>query len=305
MRVRKSVSMTVIMLFLMSLFVAISCNASAKNHFVEKHLLEFNPIPQMEAVHYDDYIMPAGNPVNIPIKVKYMVSVPSIFNILPVFLKNILIYGNVSVPPVRIHLSMVKIPDWLDFTISCPDIYINIKENEFSCANTSIFIAAYSDAPAYPSTVVIRAEAQPVGRISNQSVEISLIVHPTYLPLLHIEADQTLKYATSNDRVRFLINITNRANKESVIRIGIDELPRDWSASLSNSTIVLPMDGCTTVSLDVYTSADFRKGDIGEIHLNFTVLPYPPPPDGEATPANTYHLTLFVVNPAIVDPIKG
>ena len=305
MRVRKSVSMTVIMLFLMSLFDAISCNASAKNHFVEKHLLEFNPILQMEAGRYDDHITPAGNPVNIPIKVKYMVSVPSIFNILPVFLKNILIYGNVSVPPVRIHLSMVKIPDWLDFTISCPDIYINIKENEFSCANTSISIAAYSDAPAYPSTVVIRAEAQPVGRISNQSVEISLIVHPTYLPLLHIEADQTLKYATSNDRVRFLINITNRANKESVIRIGIDELPIDWSASLSNSTIVLPMDGCTTVSLDVYTSADFRKGDIGEIHLNFTVLPYPPPPDGEATPANTYHLTLFVVNPAIVDPIKG
>ena len=256
----------------------------------------------MEAGHYDSNITPAGRPIYVPIKIEYMVSVPPIFNILPTFLKNILIYGNINAPPVKIHLSVIEKPDWLDVSITCPDIYINIRENEISCANTSISIAAYSNAPAYPSIVVIGAESQPIGRISNQSVAISLIVHPTYLPLLHIEVDRSLKYATSNDKVRFLINITNKANKESAILIRSFELPEDWHASLSDYMIILPMNESATITLDVYTSANFKKGDVGEIRLNFTVLPSPPPPDSEATAANTYHLTLFVVNPIMVNP---
>ena len=292
----KKVSVVTIALILTNSFVVMSCNVSAKKSFTKKHFLEFNPILYMETGPYDDQIMPGGEVFIVPITIEYMVSTPRLFDFLPKFLKNILIYRNIIAPPVRIHLSVVEKPDWLDVGIASPDIYVNIKENEFSYTNTSIFIAAHRDASTDPALIVIRAESESIGRISNKSVEINLLVTPAYIPSLQIETDQELKYATFNETVTFLINVTNRANKESLIRISVDELPRNWSACLSNFEIILSTNESTTITLNVSTSADFREGDIEEICLNFTILPYPTPEDYKITPINIYHLTLFVAN---------
>lgn len=56
-------------------------------------------------------LAPGGGNVNIPTNISYMVSIPWIFKFLPPLLKNMLIYGSMIVPPMKIRLSIENKPE--------------------------------------------------------------------------------------------------------------------------------------------------------------------------------------------------
>ncbi len=262
-----------------------------------KGLLAFTPILQLEVdtTPLNQDIEPDGNPVNVPVTVKYRVDIPQFLLSLPI-VGRLIVYGSFIVPPVKIHLSVVNKPDWADISITSPDLYIDVGENKFSYANTSVSIAVYKDAPAESYTLILKAEADGMGRITSQSVEAQFKIKPGYIPLVTINTDEPIKEAGPMTTLTFPIKISNNANKETIVKLVEYDTPPGWGVQPSQSQIVIPQDGEATLSLAVTTPVGFgwTPNQIQQIKLKFVVMPSPPTVEYEETATNTYLYSISV-----------
>ena len=279
-------------LTLLMVLIASSIVTSHVSFAKEGGLVNFTPILQLDVKtgNLNGTIEPGGKAVNVPVTVKYRVNVPGLFAYLPPLLRNMLIYGNMIVPPMKVHLSIVNKPDWMDVSIASPDIYIDIKENAFSYANTSLSIAIYKDAPAQPYTLILRAESDAMGKVTSQSVEAQFKITPGYIPLVTINTDKPLREAGPMTTVTFPIKIANNANKETVVKLIDYDTPPGWAVQPSQNQIIIPQGKEATLSLSVTTPAGFgwMPNQVQQIKLKFIALPSPPPLSYEETTSNTY-----------------
>lgn len=263
-----------------------------------KGLISFTPILQLEidTSSLNEDIQPDGKPVNVPVTVRYRVDVPPFLSNLPFGLGNPILYGSFIVPPVKIHLSIVNKPDWADISIASPDLYIDIGQNKFSYANTSISIAVYKNAPAESYTLILRAEADGLGKVAPQSVEAQFKIKPGYIPLVTINTDEPIKEAGPMTTLTFPIKISNNANKETIVKLVEYDTPPGWGVQPSQSQIVIPQDGEATLSLAVTTPMGFgwTPNQIQQIKLKFVVMPSPPTVEYEETATNTYLYSISV-----------
>jgi len=262
-----------------------------------KGLVSFPSILQLEVdtTPLNQDIQPDGKPVNVPITVKYRVNVPPLLAG-PGLIKNWILSGSFIMPPVKIHLSVVNKPDWADISIASPDLYIDVGKNEFSYANTSMSIAVYKDAPAESYTLILKAEADGMGRISSQSVEAQFKIKPGYIPLVTINTDEPIKEAGPMTTLTFPIKISNNANKETIVKLVEYDTPPGWGVQPSQSQIVIPQGGEATLSLAVTTPMGFgwTPNQIQQIKMRFMVMPSPPTVEYEESATNTYLYSISV-----------
>ncbi|RLF59300.1 MAG: hypothetical protein DRN25_04170 [Thermoplasmata archaeon] len=261
-------------------------------------LLSFTPILQLEVdtSALNEEIQPDGKAVNVPVTVKYRIDVPTWLQALGPIEKYV-VYGKLGIiPPMKIHLSVVNKPEWVDVSIASPDLYIDIKENQFSCANTSISISVYKDAPAEVYTLILRAESDSMGRVVSQSVEAQFKIKPGYIPLVTINTEKPIKEAGPMTTLTFPIKICNNANKETVVKLVDYDTPPGWGVQPSQNQIVIPEGGETTLSVAVTTPLGFgwSPNQVQQIKFKFVVLPSPPPLEYEETSSNTYVYSISV-----------
>lgn len=280
-----------ILLILSGLNIVVVQPSSAKG------LLTFTPVLQLEVdtTPLNEEIQPDGKAVNVPVTVKYRIDVPPFLKSLGM-IEHMIVYGKFIVPPIKIHLSILNKPDWADVSITSPDLYIDIKENRFSCANTSLSISVYKDAPAEVYTLILRAESDAMGRVTSQSVEAQFKIKPGYIPLVTINTDKPIREAGPMTTLTFPIKITNNANKETFVKLVDYDTPPGWGVQPSQNQIVIPQGGEATLSLAVTTPVGFgwTPNQVQQIKLKFVVLPSPPPTEYEETPSNTYLYSVSV-----------
>lgn len=263
-------------------------------------LLSFTPILQLEVdtSALNEEIQPDGKAINVPVTVKYRIDVPAwLQSPLLVPIERFIVYGKLGIiPPMKIHLSVVNKPEWADVSIASPDLYIDIKENEFSYANTSISISIYKDAPAEVYTLILRAESDPMGRVAPQSVEAQFKIKPGYIPLITINTEKPIKEAGPMTTLTFPIKICNNANKETVVKLVDYDIPPGWGVQPSQNQIVIPKGGEATLSVAVTTPPGFgwTPNQVQQIKFKFVALPSPPPLEYEETSSNTYVYSISI-----------
>ncbi|RLF52167.1 MAG: hypothetical protein DRN19_01500 [Thermoplasmata archaeon] len=276
--------------------MALVQTASAQN----SGLLSFTPVLQLEVdtSALNEEIQPDGKAINVPVTVKYRIDVPEwLQNPLLIPIERFIVYGKLGIiPPMKIHLSVVNKPEWVDVSITSPDIYIDIKENEYSCAQTSISISVYKDAPAEVYTLILRAESDSMGRVASQSVEAQFKIKPGYIPLITINTEKPIKEAGPMTTLTFPIKICNNANKETVVKLVDYDMPPGWGVQPSQNQIVIPKDGEATLSVAVTTPPGFgwTPNQVQQIKFKFVALPSPPPLEYEETSSNTYVYSISV-----------
>ena len=274
----------------LSMIFAVLPTASAKSGG-----LTFNAIVQViPDISNLTSIPPDGEPAIVPVTIRYRVDVPGIFSTLPPLIKNYIVYGSMIVPPQKIHLSIDK-PDWAAVTISNPDVYPDIVENEYSEIQTTISIHVYKEAPARPYTLTIRAESQQLGRVPAASGEAQFKIIPDFIPLITATTDEPTKEVGPLTTVTFPIKITNNGNKESIVRVIDVTVPDGWSSPIPTPTqIVIPQGGTGTLTISVTTPAGFGwvPGQVGTVNVRFLIQKSPPTQTTEITEANYYTLAL-------------
>ncbi|MCD6236935.1 MAG: hypothetical protein J7K13_03165 [Thermoplasmata archaeon] len=276
----------------LSMVFAVLPTASAKSGG-----LTFNAIVQVvpDTSNLNTPIPPGGGAVSVPITIRYRVDVPGVFSTLPPLIKNYIVYGSMIVPPQKIHLSVIDKPDWADVTISNPDVYPDIVENEYSEIQTTISINVYKDAPARPYTLTIRAESQQLGRVPAASGEAQFKIIPDFIPLITATTDEPTKEVGPLTTVTFPIKITNNGNKESIVRVIDVTVPDGWSSPIPTPTqIVIPQGETGTLTISVTTPAGFGwvPGQVGTVNVKFLIQKSPPTQTTELTEANYYTLAL-------------
>lgn len=281
------------------LLVMLVSSTSMVSQISSAKVMNFIPILQVSVDNskLNDPIQPDGPAVSIPVQVKYMVNIPGVFNFLPPLIRNTIIYGSMIVPPMKIHLSIENKPDWMNVAIANPDLYIDIKENEFSYGNTSITISVYKDAPARPYTLKLVATSDEMGRVSAQSVEIqSITVTPGYIPLITVNTDMPIKEAGPATTLNFPIRIVNHANKETIVKLVEFDTPSGWAVNPSQREVIIPPDKEATITISVTTPIGFgfAPNQIQQINMKFIALPSPPPLHYEETLSNTYRYSIQV-----------
>jgi hypothetical protein len=239
-------------------------------------------------------IRPAGPSVSVPITIEYRVDVPPGFTLLPPLLKNWVIYGSMIVPPQKVHLSIVNKPDWADVTITNPDVYIDIEENKFTTAQTTLSINVHKEAPARPYTLIVRAESLRLGRVPATFGEAQFPITPGFIPLITATTDKPTQEAGPLATVTFPIRITNNGNEEAIVKVVEIDVPAGWSPpALETTWKVIPQGQTQTFSLSVTTPAGFGwiPGEVGGIHVKFSIEQSPPTAE-TAAKAGEYMLSL-------------
>jgi len=294
---KRSIPLLITFVLLISASLPLTQVSSAKG------FLSFVPILQVEVdtSALNEEIQPDGKAINVPITVKYRLDVPIFLNKsgplgIRAMINRWIIYGKFIVPPIKIHLSVINKPDWADISIACPDLYMEITENKFCYANTSLSIAVYKDAPAEVYTLILKADADGVGHVQPQSVEAQFKIKPGYIPLVTINTDQPIREAGPMTTVTFPIKITNNANKETIVKLVDYDTPPGWGVQPSQNQIVIPEGEKATLSLAVTTPMGFgwTPNQIQQIKLKFIVMPSPPSLEYEETSTNTYIYSISV-----------
>jgi|GEM_PF-1981884 len=271
---------------------------SAQQTSAREGLLSFVPVLQVNVdTSKLGTIQPGGEAVSVPVKITYYLQVPDVLTIIPIWwLKHLIIYGRCIVPPLKVHLSIVNKPDWMDASISTPYVYISPEANKYVYANTTLSISVYKDAPAQPYTIILRAESDGIGHVAPQTVEAQFPITPGYIPLVTISTSKPIIEAGPMTTVTFPISINNNANKETVVKlVDIERIP-GWAIKPSQYQVVIPQGKSTTLSISVTTPYSFGwvAGQVQTINMKFVVLPSPPPLSYEETPSNTYPYSVAV-----------
>ncbi|MCD6411164.1 MAG: hypothetical protein J7L20_01870 [Thermoplasmata archaeon] len=260
-------------------------------------ILSFVPILYLEVdTSKLDVIEPGGPAVVLPVRVSYYIPAPPILEGHPILTKLIVFRTPFIVPPVKVHLEVVNKPDWMDVSISTPDVYMSPDINKYSYANTSISISLYKEAPAQPFTLILRASSDEIGNVRSQFTEAQFKITPGYIPLVTITTDEPIKEAGPMTTLTYPIKIMNNANKETIIRlVDIKSIP-GWAIKPSQYQVVIPQGKEATISISVTTPYGFGwiAGQMETIDMKFIALPSPPPATYEETPSNTYIYSLGV-----------
>ena len=279
----------IVWIVLLGGFFVVSSVSSAK-------LLEFPAILQIEVNQSAITVQPDGPAVSVPITVKYRVEVPP--RLLQGMFGRWLVFGTFIVPPQKVHLSVLNKPDWANVAIVSPDIYVDI-DTQFKEATTSLSISVYKNAPAHVYTLQIQAESSPLGKILKQTAEAQISVTPGYIPLINVYTNKPTREVAPQTSVNFPIEISNEGNKETIVTGHIVSIPRDWTAYLPQSQIVIPSsieggDNKRTVTLSVTPPYGFGwHNELKTITVDFVAQASPP---GSSTKTGEYHFQVMIRN---------
>jgi len=249
-------------------------------------------------------IEPEGKGVQVPVTIRYRINVPKIFTgeeegLLSGLWETIgrwIFFRNPIIPTLKIRLSIVDKPDWVNVVITDKDVEIPVELNKDCVANTSLTITVYKDAPALPYTLTLRAEAPGVGIIQPIETEAQFQIIPGYSPLLDIQTDEPIKEAGPMATVTFPIKITSHANKETIVKLVDYDIPPGWSVQPSQDQVIISPGKTSILSVTVITPAGFGwlPNQVQQIKMKFVAIPSPPPTEYEETSSNTYIRSISV-----------
>jgi hypothetical protein len=221
---------------------------------------------------------PDGPAVSIPLYIKYRVDIPNFFLRPPfLFLKTLFVFGRLSIPTQKIHLSVINPPDWAAISITPSNPYFDI-DNTIQEATAILQIAVHFDAPSEAYALRIEAEAPRLGRIQKTDASVSLYFIPAWVPLLSIDVSQPYIRTPPNETTTTTIDITNLGNAECLVTANITEIV-GWSIYLDQAQFWLSIGQTKTITLFLKPPENFQG--IQEINITFTPSRFP----GEIGPA--------------------
>jgi hypothetical protein len=215
---------------------------------------------------------PDGPPVSIPLYIKYRADIPNFFLRPPfLFLKAWFVFGRLSIPTQKIHLSVINPPDWAAISITPSNPYINI-DNTFQEATAILQIAVHFDAPSEGYVLKIKAEAPRLGRLQQKDADLDLIFMPAWMPLLSIDLSQPYIRTPPNETTTTTIDITNLGNAECLVTANITEII-GWSIYLDQAQFWLSIGQTKSITLFLKPPENFQG--IQEINISFTPSRHP------------------------------
>lgn len=274
-----------IAIFLLSIFafstiLPLSSSVSARKNYVLSY-------PSVISIEIAPESLDALNtPINIDtallikLKIGYSVGIPDWVQSIPgslSILRNIWVFGKTIVFPQIIHIQIDGKPEWADIALLTPDIYIQDYSNEPIYAYADMIITPYYDAPAVPKSINIRAEAPAVGRIQEVSFNTMLNFQPEFIPQISVEVDQPVRNAGPRQAINYQIKITNKGNKEAIVKGVIKDAPAEWAALLTPTQLPIGPGEQATMTFSITTPYSFGwHDDLRTFSISLTPERSPP-----------------------------
>jgi hypothetical protein len=276
-----------------------SSTVSARNNY----LLSY---PSVISIEIDPASLEALNtPINIDtallvkLKIGYSVGVPQALLDMGL-LGNLIVFGSTIRFPQMIHLEITGAPDWADIALLTPDIYISDYSNTPLYANADMIITPYYDAPAVPKSITIRADAPAKGRVQEVSFTTMLNFQPEFIPQISVEVDQPVRNAGPRQAINYKITITNKGNKEAIVKGVINNAPAEWAALLTPSQLPIGPGEESIMTFSITTPYNFGwHDDLRTFSISLTPERSPPTNPPIAGTANIVQVSINSVGFAI------
>ena len=222
---------------------------------------------------------------SVDASVEFSTDIPSFF--LNTRIGRLIVFKSFTAPTAEVELSVIDEPEDCEIKIEPTKIKLEFNE-EPQKANFSILIAPTKDAIAEPYQITINAKFNSSSDWNLESFNISetLVFTPQYYASINVEFDEE-QNLTSGKETLIPINITNKGNKQSIVRIK-HYINDSLAPVVTPAELDLDIGETDQIMLSVTADDDF---DTEIIPIEFIVFSAPISGSDEGT-NTTYYLKL-------------
>lgn len=193
--------------------------------------------------------------------------------------KWILFRSTVVVSPVPIKLTLSESLDWATTRFVIETIQLDPLLNETSYVEAILIISPDENNPTTPTSLTIHAESQPPStyKLQPSSNTISLWFQSSYNNQLSVNVKDPIQIQQPLKISKYEILVTNKGNKETLVRASTQNIPSDWAPLLSTTEVVLPPKQSYPFVLSVTGPRDFGwHNELENLTVEFSSQHYPP-----------------------------
>lgn len=174
---------------------------------------------------------PSGPPVTLKITIRSKIDVPAFLLHSPlVMLKAWYLIGSYLFTARTLNLSVLNPPSWAAVSINPQRPAIDFS-NTWQETRATLTIACYSQAPAEPYTLYLKADLPALKRLSSATVVTPIIINPTWQPRIEVYVETPNIITPPNQITNVSITVTNLANGWTLVGTNITDNP-GWNLTL-------------------------------------------------------------------------
>lgn len=155
--------------------------------------------------------------------------------------------GNIAL----IDLFIEDHPSWCYATLKSDLLMTNVTSK--AEASTYLYLTLDETAPAYANGYIkIRVKVSDLGLIKGDDETFNLLFKPAYLPIIKIDLPEAnTKRINPSSKAIFPIEIENAGNSRTKVFFELEDIPEDWTVTITDSIILEDKGSRETVYLTV------------------------------------------------------